>query len=76
MTTNARTSMMFPFSTGNKYPFGQIWLKKKQQNCQFELKFGTYTNWNMQNSVVMLTLFLTGKNQNCQFKLKFGTSSN
>ena len=27
----------------------------KNQNCQSELKFGTYTDLNMQNSMVMLT---------------------
>ena len=62
--------------------FGQ-----KTQNCQFKLKFGTQTNSNMQNSMVMFTfslfdwkyLFwvnLVQKNQNCQFELKFGTQTN
>ena len=27
----------------------------KNQNCQFELKFGTYTNLNMPNSMVVIT---------------------
>ena len=27
----------------------------KSQNYQFQLKFGTYTNSNMQNSIVMFT---------------------
>ena len=27
----------------------------KTQNCQFKLKFGTYTNSNMQNSMMMFT---------------------
>ena len=27
----------------------------KNQNCHFMLKFGTYTNLNMQNSMVMFT---------------------
>ena len=27
----------------------------KNQNCHFKLKFGTYTNSNMQNSIVMFT---------------------
>ena len=31
--------------------FGQ----EKNQNCQFKLKFGTLTNLNMQNSVVVFT---------------------
>ena len=71
---------LFLFSTRNTL-FGQIC--PKNQNCQFELKFGTYTNY-MQNSMVMFTfsifdqkyLFLNKfgpKNQNFQFKLKCGT---
>ena len=36
-------------------------LGPKNQNCQFKLKFGTYTNLHMQNSMVMLTFsVLTG----------------
>ena len=27
----------------------------KNQNCEFKLKFGTWTNWNMQNSMMMFT---------------------
>ena len=56
----------------------------KIQYCQFKLEFGTFTNSNIQNSIVMFDysvgdkkyLFLEKfdpKNQNCQFKLKFGT---
>ena len=30
----------------------------KNQNRQFELKFGTVTNWNMQNSMMVFTLVL------------------
>ena len=30
----------------------------KIQNCLFKVKFGTQTNLNMQNSLVMLTLFV------------------
>ena len=45
----------------------------KNRNYQFNLKFCTKSNKNMQN----LCLFETGnfgpKNQNCQFKLLFGT---
>ena len=51
----------------------------KSQNCQFKLKFGTCTNSNLQNSMVIVTFSLwpeipyLGKfgpeNQNCQFKL-------
>ena len=33
-----------------KFPFWAN-LIKKSQNCQFELKFGTKTNSNMQNSI-------------------------
>ena len=58
----------------------------KSQNCQFKLKFGTQSNSNDKNSMVMLTFFCFRpeipfldefglKNQNCQFKLKFGTYS-
>ena len=54
------------------------------QNCQFEFKFGTYTNMNMQNTMVVFTFsifdrkYLFGgtfglNNQNYQFELKFGT---
>ena len=50
----------------------------KNQNCQFILKFGTWTNSNMQNSMAIFNFsFSLGKfgptNQNCPFKLKFGT---
>ena len=59
--------------------FGQ----EKNQNCQFKLKFGTLTNLNMQNSMVVFTFFcfrpethflgkLGPNSENCQFKLKFG----
>ena len=92
---DARTSVLFPFSTRNSF-FGQIWSKKikivslgwnlvprltrvcriqwrcslfcfkpetlflgkfgpKNENCQFKLKFGTKTNSNMQNSMVVFT---------------------
>ena len=30
-------------------------LVQKNQSCHFKLKFGTFTNLNMQNSMVMLT---------------------
>ena len=30
----------------------------KHQNCHFKLKFGTYTNWNMQNPMVMFSFFV------------------
>ena len=74
---DTRTSAIFLFLTGNSV-FGP-----KNQNVKFKLKFGTYTNSNMQNSMALFTfsvldmkLFLGKfglKNQNCQFKLKFGT---
>ena len=59
-------------------------LGPKNQNCQFILKFGTWTYSNMQNLMAMfqflcflLELLFLGKfsptNQNCPFKLKFGT---
>ena len=40
------------FSTGNTF-FGKF--GSKTQNYQFKLKFCTYTNSNMQNSMVMFT---------------------
>ena len=70
-----------PFLTENTClfwgKFGPI-----SQNCQFLLKFGTQTNLNMNNSMVMLIFsvfekYLLGKfgreKQKFQFKLKFGT---
>ena len=44
---------LFLFLSGNTL-FGQIW--SKNQNCHFKLKFGTYSNSNMQNSMVMFIL--------------------
>ena len=49
---DARTSAIFLFSTGNTL-FRQIWSKKKNQNGTFKLKFGTQTNLNVQNSMMM-----------------------
>ena len=72
--------VMFTFSIRSEKPF----LGKSgtnNQNCQFKWKFGTNTNLNMQNSVMMSTLFvfdhkypsnIPPKNQNCQLKLKIG----
>ena len=40
-----------------KYPFGGNLVQKKQ-NYHFELKFGTDSNLNMRNSMVMLIFFL------------------
>ena len=56
----------------------------KNQNTHFMLKFGTYTNSNTQNSVMLFTFFcfwvempflgkFGPKNQNSHFKLKLGT---
>ena len=56
---NARTSAIFPFSKRNSL-FVQVW-SKKNQNCQFKLKFGTYNNSNMQNPVAFLFSVLDGK---------------
>ena len=78
---DARTSAIFPFST--EIPFsGKFGNKKKNQHCQFKLKFGTYTNSNMQISMVILTFSVFGgitpfgqtwpKKSKCKFKLKFG----
>ena len=57
---DARTSAIFPFLKRNNL-FVQIWSKKNNQNCQFKLKFGTYTNSNMQNPLVFLFSVLDGK---------------
>ena len=43
---------IFPFSTGNTF-LAKIGLKT--QNCQLNLKFGTWTNSNMENLMVMFT---------------------
>ena len=59
----------------------------RYRNCQFELKFGTFINLNMQNSMMVLTFSIFDrkylfwgkfgpKNQNCQFELKFGSKAN
>ena len=59
----------------------------ENQNCQFKLKFGTKTNSNMQNSMMMFTFFvfnnkypswanLIQKFQNFLFKVKFDTKTN
>ena len=58
---------------------------QKNQNCQFKLKFGTKTNFNMWNSMMMLTLSVFDQSflgkfgpkiQNCLFKVKFDTKTN
>ena len=53
----ARTSENFSFSTGNSFFLTN--LVKKNQNCQFKLNFSTYTNSNMQNSMVVFILFVS-----------------
>ena len=68
----------------SRYPPEILFLGKvgpKIQNWQFKLKFGTYTNSKIQNSVLMFTFFdftqeilflskFDSKKQNCQFKLE------
>ena len=71
------------FCFGVEIPF---WGKfgPNNQNCNFKLKFGTYTNSNMQNSMVMFIFFVfwleipflgkfCPKSQNYQLKPKFGS---
>ena len=77
-------------NSGNVHLF-RYWLEipflgkcfPKNQKSQFILKFGTCTNYDMQNSMAMFILLILDskypffgkfgrKNQNCQFKLKFG----
>ena len=59
----------------------------KNQNCHFKLKFCTYTNSNMQSSMVMFIFFcfwseipfwgkFSSSSQNYQLQLKFGTYTN
>ena len=45
----------FTFSVFNQKYFFWTNLVQKNQNCQFKLKFGTYTNSNMHNSMLVLT---------------------
>ena len=50
-----RKYVVFTFSVlGQKNPFW-VNLVKKNKNCQFKLKFGTKTNLNKQNSMMMFT---------------------
>ena len=49
--------VVFTFCFWLEYPFlGKF--APKSQNYQFKQKFGTYTNWNMQNSMVMFTFLV------------------
>ena len=52
---DARKSAIFSFQPEILFlgKFGQ-----KYQNCQFKLKFGTETNSNVQNSMVVFILFV------------------
>ena len=55
---NSMVVLTFPV-LDQKTLFGQVW--SKNQNRQFKLKFGTKTNLNMQNSMMMLTLSVDHK---------------
>ena len=80
-----KSMVLFNFSVSPEIPFlGKFC--PKYQNHRFKLKFGTETNLNMQNSMVMLIFFclwpeipFLGKSgpkyQNCKIKLKFDTDS-
>ena len=63
--------LTFPFQTGKPLlgKFGP-----KNQNCHFKLKFGTFTNLNIQYSMMMLTFsFLDQKDcfwANLDWKMK------
>ena len=60
------TLNLVPRLTNGDIHFFRFWLEipalgklgPKNQNCQFKLKFGTYTNSNMQNSMVEFVLFV------------------
>ena len=53
-TMNTRKSAIFMFSTGNNFLSK---FRPKIQNCLFKVKFGTKTNSNIQNSMVMFIFF-------------------
>ena len=63
---DACTSAIFSFSTGNfRFIPETLFLGKfgpKYRNCQFKLKFGTQSNSNIQNSVVVLTFSVLARN--------------
>ena len=46
---------MFTFSVLDQENLFWTNLVKKNQNCQFKLKFGTKTNLNKRNSMIMFT---------------------
>ena len=56
---DVRTSAIFPFPTGNTF-FGKF--GPKCQNFLFKPKFGTQTNSNMQNTMMIFTLFASDWN--------------
>ena len=77
---------IFSFCFCSEIPFLGKFVPKSQ-NYQLKLNFGTQSNSNMQNSVMLFTFFcfsveipflgkLGPKNQNCHFMLKFGTYTN
>ena len=47
-----KTAIFMRFYIGNTL-FERVWFKN--QNCQFDQKFGIWTNGNMQNLIVMFT---------------------
>ena len=48
--------LFYLFQTENRYPFlGKF--GPKNCNCQFKLKIGTQTNFNIKNSIMMFTFF-------------------
>ena len=94
-STNSNTQNSMAVSTfsvfDGKHHFRQSWTKKNQ-NCQFQFKFGSNNNQNIENSIVVFTCFNCGlhcfrretpflgkfgpKTFNCQFQLKCGTKTN
>ena len=70
----------------NKDFLNSFWanLVERHQNWLFKVRFGSYTNSNMLNSMMIFTFlcfetkipFFGPKNQNCLFKMKFGTKTN
>ena len=70
----------------NKDFLNSFWanLVERHQNWLFKVRFGSYTNSNMLNSMMIFTFlcfetkipFFGPKNQNCLLKMKFGTKTN
>ena len=78
---------MFTFSVLDQKTSFWVNLVKKNQNCKFKMEFGSKTNLNRQNSMMMFPFsafdhkisFLGKfgpKIQNCLFTLKFDTKTN